>query len=162
VIDLTRVAELQRIEHYPNTTWLLAQRSALHDAFAALAKRRPEVTHFAHRFAGRPVRQSGTLGGNMANGSPIGDSMPLLIALGAQVVLMAWRKRSHGQPTCAALENYYLGYQKPFWLPTKCCVGSSCRIRPGEWLHCYKVSKRVEDDIPACAWAKCALHMGKA
>jgi xanthine dehydrogenase small subunit len=39
---------------------------------------------FAHRFAGLPVRNSGTLGGNVANGSPIGDSMPLLIALGAQ------------------------------------------------------------------------------
>jgi xanthine dehydrogenase small subunit len=48
-----------------------------------------QLQSFAHRFAGLPVRNSGTLGGNVANGSPIGDSMPLLIALGAHVVLMA-------------------------------------------------------------------------
>ena len=49
---------------------------------------RPQLKTFANRFAGLPVRNSGTLGGNVANGSPIGDSMPLLIALGANVVLM--------------------------------------------------------------------------
>ena len=52
---------------------------------------RPQLHNFASRFAGLPVRNSGTLGGNIANGSPIGDSMPLLIALGARVVLMSER-----------------------------------------------------------------------
>jgi xanthine dehydrogenase small subunit len=52
---------------------------------------RPQLKTFANRFAGLPVRNSGTLGGNVANGSPIGDSMPLLIALGAHVVLLRAR-----------------------------------------------------------------------
>ena len=51
---------------------------------------------FAQRFAGLPVRNSGTLGGNVANGSPIGDSMPLLIALGAHVVLLSVRGHRDG------------------------------------------------------------------
>ena len=46
------------------------------------------------RFASPPIRNAGTLGGNVANGSPIGDSMPALIALGATVVLRNARARA--------------------------------------------------------------------
>ena len=63
----------------------------LTDAFAALTAQWPQLHRFATRFAGLPVRNAGTLGGNVANGSPIGDSMPLLIALRAQVVLASTR-----------------------------------------------------------------------
>ena len=77
---------------------------------------RPQLASFAHRFAGLPVRNSGTLGGNVANGSPIGDSMPLLIALGANVVLMAWRTDAKGQGNIVhremPLEALYTGYRK--------------------------------------------------
>jgi xanthine dehydrogenase small subunit len=65
----------------------------LTEAFAGSPPSGP-AAEFAHRFAGLPVRNSGTLGGNVANGSPIGDSMPLLIALGAQVVLASQRGRA--------------------------------------------------------------------
>ena len=65
----------------------------LADACAALVKDRPHLHAFAARFAGLPVRNAGTLGGNVANGSPIGDSMPLLMALRASVVLMSRRGR---------------------------------------------------------------------
>ena len=146
VIDITRVAQLQRIEHYEHHTAIGAAVS-IHDAFAALAERRPSVTTFAHRFAGRPVRQSGTLGGNVANGSPIGDSMPLLIALRAQVVLMAWRsgRMVHRH---VALEDYYLGYRKTVLAPDEllCWIVVPHPVQ-GEELHCHKVSKRFEDDI---------------
>ncbi len=146
VIDITRVAELQRIEQYPHHVAIGAAVS-IHDAFAALAERRPAVHDFAHRFAGRPVRQSGTLGGNVANGSPIGDSMPLLIALGAQVVLMAWRK-DRVVHRHVALEDYYLGYRKTVLVPDELlCWIVVPHPKPDEELHCFKVSKRVEDDI---------------
>ena len=146
VIDITRVAQLQRIEHYEHHIAIGAAVS-IHDAFAALAERRPSVTTFAHRFAGRPVRQSGTLGGNVANGSPIGDSMPLLIALRAQVVLMAWRsgRMVHRH---VALEDYYLGYRKTVLAPDELlCWIVVPHPQPDEQLHCFKVSKRTEDDI---------------
>ena len=146
VIDITRVSELQRIEQYPHHVAIGAAVS-IHDAFAALAERRPAVHDFAHRFAGRPVRQSGTLGGNVANGSPIGDSMPLLIALGAQVVLMAWRK-GRVVHRHVALEDYYLDYRKTVLAPDELlCWIVVPHPQPDEQLHCFKVSKRVEDDI---------------
>ena len=146
VIDLTRVHELQQIETHPHHLAIGAAVS-IHDAFEALAQRRPEVHAFAERFAGRPVRQSGTLGGNVANGSPIGDSMPLLIALGAQVVLMAWRggRMVHRH---VPLEDYYLGYRQTVLAPDEVlCWIVVPHPQPGEWLGTYKVSKRKEDDI---------------
>lgn len=146
VIDLTRVAELKRIEHHEHHMAIGAAVS-IHDAFAALAEKRPEVSHFAHRFAGRPVRQTGTLGGNVANGSPIGDTMPLLIALGAMVVLMAWRqgRMVHRH---VALEDYYLGYRQTVLAPDELlCWIVVPHPTALDKLHCFKVSKRVEDDI---------------
>ena len=152
VIDLTRVSELLRIEHYPHHLAVGAAVS-LHDAFTALAKQRPTIQHFAERFAGRPVRQSGTLGGNIANGSPIGDSMPLLMALGAQVVLMAWRK-GRMVSRHIALENFYLGYKRTALAADEVlCWIVVPHPLPGEWLGVYKVSKRVEDDISAVCLA---------
>jgi xanthine dehydrogenase small subunit len=146
VIDLTRVAALKKIETYPHHVAIGAAVS-LHDAFATLAERRPEVTHFAERFAGRPVRQSGTMGGNVANGSPIGDSMPLLIALGAQVVLMAWRK-GRMVSRHVPLEDYYLGYRQTVLAADEVlCWIVVPHPKPQEQLFCYKVSKRQEDDI---------------
>ena len=161
VIDLTRVAELRRIENHPHHIAIGAAVS-LHDAFAALAERRPSVTAFAHRFAGRPVRQSGTLGGNVANGSPIGDSMPLLIALGAQVVLMAWRngRMVHRH---VPLEDYYIGYRQTVLAPDELlCWIVVPHPTADEKLHCYKVSKRIEDDISSvCLVLNMHLQQGQ-
>jgi xanthine dehydrogenase small subunit len=152
VIDLTRVSELLRIEHYPHHLAIGAAVS-LHDAFTALAKQRPTIQYFAERFAGRPVRQSGTLGGNIAGGSPIGDSMPLLMALGAQVVLMGWRK-GRKVSRHIALENFYLGYKRTALAADEVlCWIVVPRPLPTEWLGVYKVSKRVEDDISAVCLA---------
>jgi len=146
VIDLTRVAALRKVENHPHHLAIGAAVS-VHDAFAALAKRRPDVAHFAERFAGRPVRQSGTIGGNVANGSPIGDSMPLLIALGAHVVLMAWRK-GRMVSRHVPLEDYYRGYRQTVLASDEVlCWIVVPHPQPQEQLFCYKVSKRQEDDI---------------
>ncbi len=67
----------------------------------------PELAELWERFASPPVRNAGTLGGNIANGSPIGDSMPALIALGARIVLASVRGRRS-----LALEDFYLDYLK--------------------------------------------------
>ena len=106
VIDLTQVAELRHIEDQPGHL-VIGAAVTLADAFAALVAGRPQLHDFANRFAGLLVRNSGTLGGNIANGSPIGDSMPLLIALGAQVVLISERSRRE-----MPLEKLYTGYRQ--------------------------------------------------
>jgi xanthine dehydrogenase small subunit len=106
VLDVSQVQELRRIEQYPQHI-AIGAAVTLHEAFAALAFERPQLQNFFNRFAGLPVRNSGTLGGNVANGSPIGDSMPLLIALRANVVLMS--VRGHRE---LPLERLYTGYRK--------------------------------------------------
>src|SRR3990167_4001193 len=113
VLDVTAARELQRVETYPHHIAIGAAVN-LTDAFAALVKERPQLKTFSQRFAGLPVRNSGTLGGNVANGSPIGDAMPLLIALGASVVLMRWKKTASGGEIAhreLRLEDLYTGYR---------------------------------------------------
>src|SRR5690606_6769351 len=109
--DLTRVEELRRIERDAQYV-AIGAAATLTEAFAALVQDRPQLARFAQRFAGLPVRNSGTLGGNVANGSPIGDSMPLLIALGAQIVLLS--ARGHRE---LPLEDFYTGYRKNVLAP---------------------------------------------
>ncbi len=148
VLDVTQVAELRRVEHYPHHIAIGAAVS-LTDAFAALVADRPQLKTFANRFAGLPVRNSGTLGGNVANGSPIGDSMPLLIALGANVVLMS--VRGHRE---LPLEKLYTGYRKNVMASDEVLAWIKVpKAVPGENLKAYKISKRYDDDISAVCLA---------
>ena len=152
VLDLTQVAELRRVEQYPQHIAIGAAVS-LTDAFAALVADRPQLAEFAHRFAGLPVRNSGTLGGNVANGSPIGDSMPLLIALGAHVVLMrqSGKKNAH---RALPLEDLYTGYRKNVMAPDEVLAWIKIpKATAPEFSRVYKISKRFEDDISAVCLA---------
>jgi xanthine dehydrogenase small subunit len=150
LLDVTGAAELRRVESYPHHIAIGAGVS-LTDAYAALVAERPSLATFAHRFAGLPVRNAGTLGGNVANGSPIGDSMPLLIALGATVVLMRWdTKRRAIAHRELLLEDLYTGYRQNVMRPDELlCWVKVPRPTAGEFLRAEKVSKRFEDDISA-------------
>ena len=145
VLDVTRAAELREVTQHADAIHIGAAVT-LTDAFAALTAQWPQLHRFATRFAGLPVRNSGTLGGNVANGSPIGDSMPLLIALRAQVVLASQARGERQLP----LEDLYTGYRQNVMAPDELLV----RIvvpRPSaqEQLRAYKISKRFDDDISA-------------
>nr|WP_315847573.1 xanthine dehydrogenase small subunit [uncultured Rhodoferax sp.] len=152
VLDVTQVAELRRVEQYPHHI-AIGAAVTLTDAFAALVADRPQLGAFASRFAGLPVRNAGTLGGNVANGSPIGDSMPLLIALGANVVLMALRKGRvvHRE---LRLEDLYTGYRKNVMAPDEVLAWIKVpKAVAKERARVYKISKRFEDDISAVCLA---------
>ncbi|PTT17457.1 xanthine dehydrogenase small subunit [Acidovorax sp. HMWF029] len=145
VLDVTRAVELRQVAQHPDAIHIGAAVT-LTDAFAALTAQWPQLHRFATRFAGLPVRNSGTLGGNVANGSPIGDSMPLLIALRAQVVLASQARGERQLP----LEDLYTGYRQNVMAADELLV----RIvvpRPSaqEQLRAYKISKRFDDDISA-------------
>ncbi|MES2936360.1 MAG: xanthine dehydrogenase small subunit [Pseudomonadota bacterium] len=147
VLDVTRAAELRRIETYDRHI-AIGAAVQLADAFDALVAERPQLKTFAARFAGLPVRNSGTLGGNVANGSPIGDSMPLLIALGAHVVLMS--ERGH---RAMPLEYFYTGYRKNVLAADEILAWIKVPRPSGEFLRAYKISKRYDDDISAVCLA---------
>ena len=157
VLDVTRVEELRRVEHYGHHV-AIGAAVTLSDAFAALVADRPQLQTFAQRFAGLPVRNAGTLGGNVANGSPIGDSMPLLIALGANVVLMS--VRGHRE---LPLEQLYTGYRKNVMAKDEVLAWIKVpKPVPGEMFKFYKISKRYDDDISAvCLAVRLQVEGGK-
>lgn len=157
VLDVTRVAELRSIDQSERSE--LSGQSGqrlrigaavpLADAFAALAAQWPQLQHFGQRFAGLPVRNSGTLGGNVANGSPIGDSMPLLIALRASAVLMSVRGER-----ALPLEAIYTGYRKNVLATDEVLAFIDVPLPAAataqtSHLRAYKISKRYDDDISA-------------
>ena len=163
LLDLTQVAELRRVEQYPHHL-AIGAAVTLTDAFAALVADRPQLASFAHRFAGLPVRNSGTLGGNVANGSPIGDSMPLLIALEAHVVLMRWTTDARGRGQVAhrelPMEDLYTGYRQNVMASNEVLAWIKVpKAVAAENSKVYKISKRFEDDISAVCLGL-NLHIG--
>ena len=147
VIYLGNVAELKRIDLSAEGIEVGAAVT-LTDAFEAIEPHYPEFGEMFRRFASVPVRNAGTLVGNVANGSPIGDSMPALMAVSTRV-----RLRRGDQQRELALEDFYLDYMK-----NELQVGEfieSIVIPPRAdtlLLRCYKLSKRYDQDISAvCA-----------
>ena len=152
VIDITRVASLRQIEQH-DSQLVIGAAVNLQEAFAALVQHWPELKTFAARFAGLSVRNSGTLGGNVANGSPIGDTMPLLIALHARIVLASLRGQHE-----MALEDFYTGYRQNLLAPDEVLAFIKLPLYAGTpdsqaLLRAYKISKRYDDDISAVCMA---------
>lgn len=147
MIYLCEVEELQRVSR-DGQALEIGAGVLLEDAYRELCADYPEVTQLWRRFASRPIRNAGTLGGNVANGSPIGDSMPWLIAAGAEVVLQG----SQGRRSLA-LEDFYLGYQRKDLRPDE--IVTAVRVplpAAGLRLRTYKLAKRFDQDISAvCA-----------
>ncbi|RYE96983.1 MAG: xanthine dehydrogenase small subunit, partial [Oxalobacteraceae bacterium] len=147
IIYLGQVADLQQMTQADGFLQIGAGVT-LETAYAAICGHYPQLNEMRQRFASLPIRNAGTLGGNVANGSPIGDSMPWLIALGAEVVLQS----TAGQRTLP-LDQFYLGYQKKDLQPGE--VVAAVRVplpRPEVQFRSYKLSKRFDQDISAvCA-----------
>ena len=125
---------------------------SLTDAYRALARHYPELTEMWERFASPPIRNAGTMGGNVANGSPIGDSMPGLIALGATVALRN-RERARTLP----MEDLYVAYMKRAMAADEILEAIEVPLpakspAPVLRFRTYKLSKRFDSDISAvCA-----------
>ena len=105
----------------------------------------PDLGGLMTRFGSRQVRESGTIGGNIANGSPIGDLAPALIALGARVEL-----RKAGAARDLALEDFFIGYGKQDRAPGEYVSALLApRLAANQAYRAYKVSKRFDEDISA-------------
>ncbi|MGP9791537.1 xanthine dehydrogenase small subunit [Roseinatronobacter sp. NSM] len=116
-------------------------------AHVPLCQHFPHMGRYWDRIAGWQVRAMGTLGGNIANGSPIGDTPPAFIALGARVVLRC----ASGQREIP-LEAYFLDYGKQD-LRTGEFVEKIIlpKAAPNTLHAAYKISKRRDEDISAVA-----------
>ena len=97
------------------------------------------------RFGSRQVRESGTVGGNIANGSPIGDLAPALIALGARVEL-----NRGGAKRVLPLEDFFLAYGKQDRGEGEYVSAIVApRLAADEAYRAFKVTKRIDEDISA-------------
>ncbi|MFY8093609.1 MAG: xanthine dehydrogenase small subunit [Niveispirillum sp.] len=115
------------------------------DAGDALASLYPDLGELFRRYGSEQVRNSATLGGNIANGSPIGDSMPALIALGSTLVL-----RRGGVTREMPLEDFFLAYRKTALQPGEFVAAIRVPEPSADRLFaCYKISKRFDQDISA-------------
>jgi xanthine dehydrogenase small subunit len=112
---------------------------------ATLNEHFPEFGQLMHRFASRQVRNNGTMGGNVANASPIGDTPPVLLALGACIEL-ASAEGNRWLP----LHEFFIDYKKTQQKPCEYLrMIRIPRLHANQVLKVYKISKRLEDDISA-------------
>jgi xanthine dehydrogenase small subunit len=105
----------------------------------------PDLAELLRRFGSVQVRAAATIGGNIANGSPVGDGPPALIALGARVML-----RKGAARRSLALEDFFIAYGRQDREPGELVEAVELPLdTPPERLKCYKVSKRFDQDISA-------------
>jgi xanthine dehydrogenase small subunit len=118
------------------------------EALGTLAGLHPDLGELLRRLGSVQVRNCGTIGGNIANGSPIGDSPPPLIALGASILL-----NKGGAHRTLKLEDFFLAYGKQDRAPGEFVEQVIVpRPAPGTVFRTYKLSKRFDQDISAvCA-----------
>ncbi|MDO5620246.1 MAG: xanthine dehydrogenase small subunit [Paracoccus sp. (in: a-proteobacteria)] len=125
-------------------------------AAPALAALAPAVGPYLQRIGGWQVRNAGTVGGNIANGSPIGDMPPLLIALGTRIGLRRGDQRRE-----IPLQDYFLTYGKQDRQPGEFLEYIDIpRPAPGDLVAAEKVSKRRDSDITAVAMGFWLRHEG--
>jgi xanthine dehydrogenase small subunit len=154
IIWLGRVTGLDVVEDHSER--LVIGATATHaQAYPSLARIDPDLGEIMRRFGSAQVRASGTVGGNIANGSPIGDLAPALIALGAELEL-----RRGGESRAISLESFFIAYRQQDRAPGEYVRQVSMpKLHADEVFRAYKVSKRFDEDISAALGAfKLTLH----
>jgi xanthine dehydrogenase small subunit len=155
-VSLDAVTDLRGIEEAGGTIRIGAGAS-YQDALPVLEQHFPDFGEVIRRIGSRQIRNRGTIGGNIANASPIGDSPPALLALDASLVLR------HGDARrTVKLDDFFTGYRRTVLAPGEFIERIDVPIpRSGEIFRCYKVSKRFDQDISAvCAAFRLTLQHG--
>ncbi|KFL32020.1 FAD-binding molybdopterin dehydrogenase [Devosia riboflavina] len=148
VIFIGHLQELKRIAENASEVRFYAGVS-YSEALPVISANFPQLGELWNRIAGEQIRNMGTMGGNIANGSPIGDTPPPFIALGAKLSL---RRGEHRREI--KLEDYFVAYGKQDRQPGEFIESVTLPLLPaGEKFATYKISKRREEDISALCGA---------
>ncbi|MCS4265453.1 xanthine dehydrogenase small subunit [Serratia sp. BIGb0163] len=147
MIAIGQIEALKQIRRH-NDRLIIGAGAALSDLYPLLADYHPAFGELLARFASQQIRNQGTLGGNIANASPIGDAAPLLLALDARLMLRCGTVRRE-----LPLNDFFLGYRQTALQPGEFIESI---VLPGQApvdFRAWKVSKRLEDDISAVCGA---------
>jgi xanthine dehydrogenase small subunit len=145
VIWLGRVAGLDGVGKSADGALSLGATLKLEDAAPLLGAIHPDLSELMRRFGSKQVRASATVGGNIANGSPIGDLAPALIALGGRVVL-----RKGDRTRTLPLEDFFIAYGKQDRQPGEFVLAVQVPpLADHQRYRAFKVSKRFDEDISA-------------
>jgi xanthine dehydrogenase small subunit len=148
MVFIGNLEELQHVEEFGGEIRLGAGVSYT-AAADAITTHFPQLTELWFRIGGEQIRNMGTVGGNIANGSPIGDTPPPLIALGAHITLRRGKERRE-----VKLKDYFIAYGKQDRQPGEFVESVSIPLLPqGERFSCYKITKRRDEDISALCGA---------
>ena len=146
VIFLNGCKDLQQITH-TDTDIRIGAGVTMDRVYALMQDRHPAYAEMIRRYGSTQVRNAATIGGNIANGSPIGDNPPALIALNATLHLR------HGDSRRSLpLEAFFLDYGKQDRAPGEFVEAVSIPKQP-DHLRVYKLSKRFDQDISAVCGA---------
>ncbi len=148
LILLDRVTELKQVTERDG--WLTVGAAvSLSRCLELFATCYPPVADLLLRFGSRQIRNPGTLGGNIANASPVGDLPPVLLALGAGVTLQRGDRRRS-----LSLDDFFLDYRVSALEQGEFVRSVSLPLpAPGQFFRVYKVAKRIDDDISAVCLA---------
>ncbi len=152
---LHQAKDLQAIE-IKDDHFRIGAMACMTDVLAAIAPHHPSYAELIRRYGSVQVRNAATIGGNIANGSPIGDNPPALIALGATLHLRRGDSRRNLQ-----IEAFFLDYGRQDRLPGEFVEAVSIPLTAPA-LKCYKISKRFDQDISAlCGAFNITIEVGK-
>lgn len=148
IIWLGRVAGLDIIEESSDALGIGATVTHA-EIYPSLARIDPDLGEIMRRFGSVQVRASGTVGGSIANGSPIGDLAPVFIALGAELELR------HGDAVrTLPLESFFIAYRRQDRLPGEFVRRVIVpKLKADEAFRAYKISKRFDEDISSALGA---------
>jgi xanthine dehydrogenase small subunit len=157
ILYLGNVATLRQVSESARS-WRIGAQVPLSQIEELVAKAYPDFAEVLRRFGSPPIRSTATLAGNIANGSPIGDSMPCLMALGATLVL-----RKGDKTRTVALDAFYTGQKKTVLQPSEFIEAIELpKPVAGQVFRAHKISKRFEQDISAtCCALSFSLKGGK-
>jgi xanthine dehydrogenase small subunit len=148
LIDVGQVQGFAEIKEGPHGL-TIGGGASYSDALKVLAKIHPSLGELVRRIGSTQIRNTGTIGGNIANGSPIGDMPPALIALKAELEL-----RMGDKSRCMALEDYFIAYGKQDRQPGEFVAAITIPAPvQGQQFMTAKVSKRFDQDISALCGA---------
>jgi xanthine dehydrogenase small subunit len=148
IIHTFAVKELHDITESA-TTLKIGAAATYGEAFESLGQLHPDIAEVLRRLGSKHVRATGTVGGNVANGSPIGDMPPILIALAAKLHLR-FGNESRQMP----LEDFFLGYGRQDRKPGELVwLVEVPKLKPDESFAAFKISKRFDQDISALLFA---------